>query len=241
MARPWAPALFLALLGLGPVACRSAHRQSLPPPPAAEARPTLTAADPAATSTAGRISTTQQSSLPTTAAPAAPVAALPTAQASQAPARPDAPNRAPAGALGLGEGTKGGRLGRVYRLEGLRQGEHPGFTRLVWQLATDSPGEDAEGPLWEIVEEVNQAEPKAAALLKGCCHLRLRLADTYAQDFVGALSLDPAPGGPVLGTRLLPMEDDSSLTFAVDLAEPAPYTVTVLQGPLRVVVDLYRP
>lgn len=67
------------------------------------------------------------------------------------------------------------------------------------------------------------------------------MSDTYAMNFVGSMSLDTPATGPVNGVRLLPLADDSSLSFAVDLAEPAPYTVTVLQAPLRIVVDVYRP
>lgn len=259
------PLLLVALLPalvLAPAACRARHRQALPPAPVAEAPSAapLATAQPehlAGTSQAPRLPTPDSSGGPrlegTATALALAVATagrLATEAAAPPPARPAATairqatppsGGPPAGALGLGQGAKGGRLGAIYRLEGLRQGEHAGFTRLVWQLSAEPAAKDAEGPLWEIIQEANQAEPKAAALLEGCCHIRLRLADTYAQDYVGALSLSPAPGGPVRGTRLLPMEDDSSLTFAIDLAEAAPYTVTVLQDPLRVVVDVYRP
>lgn len=257
--RTLAAAGTLLILAALPAACRTRHRQALPPPPAAEApvQPGVAPTRPdvgAASSPAPQLPTPNGSlaqlegtatalaqAVATASRLATGVATAPAGRAATA-IRRDPAAQPPADALGLGQGTQGGRLGSIYRLQGLRQGEHPGFTRLVWELRADPPATtQTEGPLWEIVEEANRAEPKAAALLEGCCHIRLRLADTYAEDFVGALSLSPAPSGPVRGTRILPMEDDSSLTFAIDLAEPAPYTVTLLQEPLRVVVDVYRP
>lgn len=161
----------------------------------------------------------------------------PTAQ--RPPARPTA--AAPAAALRLGMPAQGGRLGAIYELAGLRTGEHEGYTRVVWELTTADEAQNPSAPLWEAVEQTNDREPQVAGILEGSCHIRLRLADTYAMDFVGPLSIDAAAGGIVKGVRVLPMQDDSSLTFAIDLAEPAPYTVTVLQAPLRIVVDVYRP
>lgn len=154
-------------------------------------------------------------------------------------ARPTA--AAPAAALRLGMPAQGGRLGAIFALAGLRTGEHEGYTRVVWELTTADGAQNPSAPLWEAVEQTNDREPKAAGILEGSCHIRLRLADTYAMDFVGPLSIDAAAGGTVNGVRILPMQDDSSLTFAIDLEEPAPYTVTVLQEPLRIVVDVYRP
>jgi hypothetical protein len=161
----------------------------------------------------------------------------PTAQ--RPPARPT--GAVPAAALRLGMSARGGGLGAIYELAGLRTGEHEGYTRVVWELTTADEAQNPSAPLWEAVEQTNDWEPQVAGILEGSCHIRLRLADTYAMDFVGPLSIDAAAGGIVKGVRVLPMQDDSSLTFAIDLAEPAPYTVTVLQAPLRIVVDVYRP
>ena len=169
------------------------------------------------------------------------------APASQPPtpavdrATTEAPASAPADALRLGQGAQGGRLGAIYELVGLRTGEHGAFTRAVWELATADQTQGQLEPLWEVVQQRNDQEPKAAGILDGSCHIRLRLADTYAMNFVGSLRLDAPAGAAINGIRILPMEDDSSLVFAVDLAEPAPYTVTVLQAPLRIVLDVYRP
>lgn len=174
----------------------------------------------------------------TTTAPIEPPSAAPPVNQ---PATATDSSAAPAGALGLGESSRGGRLGGVYRLRALRTGEHDGFTRVVWELSADDEVRAQDAPFWETLEQANRQEPKAAAVLDGCCHIRLRLADTYAMDFAGALNLDTPAGGPVNGVRVLPLEDDSSLTFAIDLPAPAPYTVSVLTAPLRIVIDVYRP
>lgn len=157
--------------------------------------------------------------------------------------RPTAGNSsaAPAGALGMGQSARGGRLGGVYRLRALRSGEHDAFTRVVWELSADDEARADEAPLWEVLEQANNQDPLSAEVLAGSSHIRLRLADTYAMDVAGALNLDTPAGGPVSGVRLLPLADDSSLTFAIDLSAPALYTVSVLKAPLRIVIDVYRP
>lgn len=189
------------------------------------------------TSVAPTGSSAADASAATRPGPTAPPTRPPAAAGTNA--RP--PVAAPAEALGLGMPAKGGRLGAIYELTGLRTGEHEGFTRVVWELTTADTARDPSAPLWEAVEQTNDREPRAAGILEGSCHIQLRLADTYAMNFVGSLSLDAAAGGTVNGVRILPMQDDSSLTFAIDLEEPAPYTVTVLQAPLRIVIDVYRP
>jgi hypothetical protein len=173
----------------------------------------------------------------TTTVPAEPPSAPPVDR----PATAADGSSAPAGALGMGQGARGGRLGGVYRLRDLRSGQHDGFTRVVWELSADDGERAQEAPLWEVLQQANEQDPQAVGVLAGRYHIRLRLADTYAMDTAGALSLDTPPGGPVSGVRLLPLADDSSLTFAIDLPAPAPYTVSVLKAPLRIVIDVYRP
>lgn len=230
----------------------TARRLSQPAP-----ETTVPTADP--DPTPGRFETAdaalQASALPDPAATATGVggAPAPLAAATTAPTEPpSAPpvnppvtaansSAAPAGALGMGQSARGGRLGGVYRLQALRTGEHDGFTRVVWELSADDEERAEEAPLWEVLERANSQDPLSAEVLAGNCHIRLRLADTYAMDVAGALNLDTPAGGPVSGVRLLPLADDSSLTFAIDLPAPAPYTVSVLKAPLRIVIDVYRP
>lgn len=178
---------------------------------------------------------------PLAASPTAPIEPPSAAPPVNQPATAADSSAAPAGALGLGESSRGGQLGGVYRLRALRSGEHDAFTRVVWELSADDEERAQEAPLWEVLEQANSQDPLSAEVLAGSCHIRLRLADTYALDVAGALNLDTPAGGPVSGVRLLPLADDSSLTFAIDLPAPAPYTVSVLTAPLRIVIDVYRP
>lgn len=186
------------------------------PPPVAPAAATTLAAPAAATATPR----------PTAAAtatprPASPVAATASPAASAAPS-PDAD--LPDAAAMLDKRLAGGAIGGTYHLDDVRTGDHAGFTRVVWAMT------EAEG------------SPRWTALLRrdveGTAVIEVTLADVMAIDKPAELSAQ-AVDSPIID-RVEPrrVADDAVLGFSIRLAHPAGYRVTVLEAPVRVVLDV---
>lgn len=122
--------------------------------------------------------------------------------------------------------VEGGVVGAQYDLLDVRVGRHPGFTRVVWQMAQDD------------------GSPRyVAALAEGDAgsYLAVELTDVSVLGMPAALEPEPGPAdGAVTGVASVPVRDDAVLAFAVGLRGPVRFAVATLQDPLRIVLDVYE-
>ena len=140
----------------------------------------------------------------------------------------------------LGQKVSGGSGGISDLLE-LRSGEHDGLTRVVWELAARADLKPGDAPNFSAVEHSNQNAPETVgAKLEGPARIEMVLQDVYGYDFLGTMSLDTPASSVMRGLRLLRVEDDATLAFAIDLNRPARYSVTILDDPPRIVLDIYQ-
>lgn len=207
-----APAIALA-------ACRARPTAPPPPfPPAADAAPS------AAPPTAAPIALA--TALPATAPPpsAAPPTLAPPSAAAPTGAPPTAVGALPPAAGLIGKRLAGGVLGAGYHLAAIRTGEHDGFTRVVWEM-----DEAAGAPRWSALLRRD---------VEGTAVIDITLADVVAVDKPGAMAAQAVQSPVVDSVRPRRLEDDAVLAFAIRLARPAGYAVTLLEAPVRVVVDV---
>lgn len=141
----------------------------------------------------------------------------PVASATPAAAFPNA-------ALLIGKRLEGGAIGAIFHLDDVRTGEHPGYTRIVWAM-----DEDAGTPRWTTLLRRD---------VEGTAVIDVALYDVSA--FAKPETLDAqSPQSPIVDSiRQQRVADDAELRFAVRLARPAGYRVTVIDGPVRVVLDV---
>lgn len=155
--------------------------------------------------------------------PASPAAATVVPAATAAPV-PSPDDGLPGAAAVLGKRLEGGAVGGTYHLDDVRTGRHEGFTRVVWAMA------EAEGtPHWTALLRRD---------VEGTAVIEITLADVMAIEKPAELSAQ-AVDSPIVD-RLEPrrVADDAVLGFSVRLAQPAGYRVTVLEAPVRVVLDI---
>lgn len=127
----------------------------------------------------------------------------------------------------LGRRLEGGALGGTYRLVEVRTGRHPGFTRIVWAM------EEAQGaPRWSTLMRDD---------VEGTAVIDVLLSDTAAVEHPEALAAQAVDSPVVDSVQPRRIADDAMLAFSVRLARPAGYTVTLLQSPVRVVIDVADP
>ncbi len=125
----------------------------------------------------------------------------------------------------LGQQFEGGERGSFYRLADVRTGRHPGYTRIVWAM------------------EENEGAPHWTALMRatawGTAVIDVAISDATPIDDPERFAFQAVrgPAGPVLDVVQERVADDM-VVFAVTLAEPAAYSVRLLQQPVRVVIDV---
>jgi hypothetical protein len=168
---------------------------------------------------AGRSSTA--STAPSTSSTSAPVAQL--QGASTAPVSVPMPDVDPA------------------RLVAVRIGSHAGYDRVVFELDGDLPGYDV-GYLDGPVTEDGSGEPIA---VDGSAVLSVRLApasgaiigvDEVVQTYVGPDRIT-GDGEPV--TEVVRAGDfEAQSTWAIGVDGMRPFTVSTLEGPTRIIVDV---
>lgn len=151
----------------------------------------------------------------------------PTAAADRSPTATGPTAAAPDPASFVGLAVSGGQIGGAYQLVDLRSGEHPGFTRIVWELEAEGGGI----PRYEAVEE---------AVEGGGARIALSISDLYGYAFVGSLSADTPESAIVRGLRPTQSGDDALMRFEVELARPARFTLSALEAPLRLVLDVHE-
>lgn len=198
---------------------------------ACRARPTA----PAPTAPAADVAASEApSGVPSTAAPIAQASAAPPSAVPRTIAPPTAapPTGAPPTAVGalppaadlLGRRLTGGVLGAAYHLAAIRTGEHDGFTRVVWEM-----DEAAGAPRWTALLRRD---------VEGTAVIDVTLADIVAVEKPGAMAAQAVQSPVVDSVQPRRMADDAVVAFAIRLARPAGYAVTLLEAPVRVVVDV---
>ncbi|MCC7020013.1 MAG: hypothetical protein IT332_09680 [Ardenticatenales bacterium] len=130
----------------------------------------------------------------------------------------------PNAAILIGKRLEGGAIGSIFHLDDVRTGEHPGYTRIVWAM-----DEEAGAPRWTTLLRRD---------VEGTAVIDVALYDVSA--FAKPETLDAqSPQSPIVDSiRQQRVADDAELRFAVRLARPAGYRVTVIDGPVRVVLDV---
>lgn len=130
----------------------------------------------------------------------------------------------PDAVLLVGRRLEGGALGRTYHLDDVRTGEHPGFTRIVWAM-----DEVAGGPRWTTLLRLD---------VEGTAVIDVVLSDVTAIAKPETLAAQ-SPQSPIVDSvQPQRVADDAALHFAIRLSRPTGYRVTVLEDPVRVVVDV---
>lgn len=225
----WTPAcrfgslvVIIALSAVG--ACRRSPPLTPPLPARADARATVSIGHP---NTPTRRATERATASRPVGATTEPDAA------TSAPVARVSPSATIADVGGLSLGTpspgparvEGGTIGGSYDLIDVRVGRHAGFTRVVWQMV------QPEGTP-HYVTRLEQSD--------GAWRLAVELTDVSAFEAPQALEPEAGPeGGGVVSVRTLPVRDDALLAFAVALQGPVRYEVTTLQGPVRLVIDVF--
>lgn len=232
----------LALLPIALTGCGSSPTASEPTSAPAStasiaASPTGSAMDRAATEASGRSDVT----VPTPSSgdgPSATTASKSTEWTGRPSARPPtvrATSRSPlqqptlAGALPsadelLGKPLVGGTLGPSFHLAAIRSGEHDGYTRIVWEM-----DEAAGAPRWSALLRRD---------VEGTAVIDITLSDVVAIQQPDAMAAQAVQSPVVDSVQPRRIQDDAVVGFAIRLARPAGYAVTLLEAPVRVVVDV---
>ncbi|MFQ6058050.1 MAG: hypothetical protein ACE5MB_04105 [Anaerolineae bacterium] len=176
------------------------------------------------------------------------VPTLPPAQPhGLAPTPTSAPIPSPTGipiSAYIGVSHEGGTLGDIWHLADIRMGLHPNRVRVVWEMQEAR----ASAPHFTVVEVDNALTPFPSGPggqttydpSWGQARLDIVVSDLYAIGFPLQERLPlVAPENPVV-TRvgLYPTYDDALMGFSIGLKHPAPYEVTTLTEPVRIVIDV---
>ncbi|MEO8084953.1 MAG: hypothetical protein ABI780_14110 [Ardenticatenales bacterium] len=122
----------------------------------------------------------------------------------------------------------GGKLGPSFHLAAIRTGEHDGYTRIVWEM-----DETAGAPRWSALLRRD---------VEGTAVIDITLSDVVAIQRPDAMAAQAVQSPVVDSVQPRRIQDDAVVGFAIRLARPAGYAVTLLEAPVRVVVDVaYAP
>jgi hypothetical protein len=156
------------------------------------------------------------------------------------------PGAAPVGGWGTDTVTSAGFLtsnGPVALLTDVRQAAQPGFQRLVFQFAGDTPPQFRVGYVDPPARQPASGNPVPTA---GAAVLEIQAEPASMADFSGdtftmtydgprQLQLD----GPGAGVELVLLGDfEANLHWAVGLDRKVPFAVATLTNPSRLVIDL---
>lgn len=162
-----------------------------------------------------------------------PPAAQPTESTSRtAPPADDPLDRALYAAVD-GAVVEGGEIGTIFNLADVRVGRHDGYTRIVWEM------EEAEGrPYHRVVTRVR--EDGSAVQPFGRHWLEVSISDVYAWTRPELLeSRTVALDGAVTVLQQLMIGDDAIYAVGVGLAGPVRFEVSLLESPVRLVLDVF--
>ncbi len=126
--------------------------------------------------------------------------------------------------------------GSAAKLREVRVGAHPDFDRIVFEFSGKQPA----GTI-EYATDVVQCGSGFAVNQAGSATLLIRFSSTNAHKDSGESNLDSREiSGP--GTSILEAEQtcdfEAQVEWAVGTDGEKPFTVSLLQGPTRVVVDV---
>lgn len=161
----------------------------------------------------------------------------PTARPTESPTRTsppaDDPTDRPLYASVDGAVVEGGELGTIFNLADVRVGRHDGYTRIVWEM------EEAEGrPYHRVVTRVREDGSPVQPF--GRHWLEVSISDVYAWTRPELLeSRTVALDGAVTVLQQLMIGDDAIYSVGVGLAGPIRFELSLLEEPVRLVLDVF--
>lgn len=137
---------------------------------------------------------------------------------------------APAVASGTTEPQSAGELIDGLRLADIRWGDNGSYLRVVFDLETTSG------------QEVDQAPFAQASMTDAQTGVEVTLGGIRGiSEKPNALAQQIAVGDSLVASiERIPSMDDQALIYRINLEAPATYTLSSLDSPARVVVDIYR-
>jgi hypothetical protein len=127
----------------------------------------------------------------------------------------------------------------VATLTDVRAAAHPGFDRVVFTLATEAPGYHVE----YVDRPAYTCGSGEALYLEGDAWLLVRLTPAQAHTDAGEPTVAERRRRfdlPVLREAALTCDFEADVTWVLGLSSPGGYSVTELEGPSRLVVDMRR-
>lgn len=145
----------------------------------------------------------------------------------------------------IGQVYEGGILGHIWNLTDIRCEVQPDRVRLVLEM-----GGDEEGiPPFQLVEVYNDQvlfpvapDEEAYDPSWGEARIDITISDLYAWDYPLNEKLPIVlPDNPlVTKIGLYPTYDDAMLGFSIGLKRAAPYEVSTLESPARIVIEVFK-
>jgi hypothetical protein len=142
----------------------------------------------------------------------------------------------------INEEREGGSLGGVWYLEDIDCQIAPEASRIAFQMREMSPGQ----PYYRVVEVYNdqvlfpsQPDRSEHDPSWGEARIDLLVSDLYGYEYDWSELPLACPESPaVIKVGHYPTYDDAILGFSIGLKRAAPYQVTTLEDPVRLVVEV---